>query len=243
MLASLRVSAEAQVADADVDQGHRFAAPVARLPAVLEHRQVMPQARRLVALFGRTQRHGIGEPALRHRPSERRGPREAGLGDGEPRCRVALECKRLGEPLHRAQRDVLGPRTLRQLQRTSCFAFRARPFAHAVRDVAAPPGRLGPPRVPFGALAARLRRAPAWPRCPAAGRLRRARSSSVRSRVASSRQRKRAVVRRRQHQRSRRAVERLLVGECGCVVGGRARIELGRVRGVAGLRVVLGGGR
>ena len=46
---SLRVSAKAQTPDAGIDQRHRFTALVARLPAVLEHRQVVPQARRLVA--------------------------------------------------------------------------------------------------------------------------------------------------------------------------------------------------
>ena len=205
MLPGLRVSAEAQIANAGIDQGHRLAAPVACLPAVPEHRQVMPQARRLVALLGRTQRHGIGKPALRHQRPKRRGPGEAGLGDGEPRGWVALEGKRLSEPLHRAQRDVLGPRTLRQLQRTAGFAFRARPFAHAVRDVAAAPGRLGPPRI---TLSARRQGFGERQHGLDVLQLEIASGEQLQRALARGQQSpaQRAVVRRRQHQRPRRAV-------------------------------------
>ena len=55
MLAGLGVGTEAQVADADVDERHRFAAPVPRLAAAGEHRQIVAQACRLVAQLSAAQ--------------------------------------------------------------------------------------------------------------------------------------------------------------------------------------------
>jgi hypothetical protein len=177
-----------------------------------------------------------------HQRPTRRGPGEAGLGDGKPGGGVALEGKRLREPLHRAQRDVLGPRTLRQLQRTAGFVFCTRPFARAVRDVAAAPGCLGSPRV---TLATRRQGFGERQHGLDVLQLQIALSEQLQRALARGQQSpaQRAVVGRRQYQRPRRAVECLLVCERGCVVSGGARIEFRGVRGVAGLLEVLGGGR